>query len=119
MRSHAAAAASVLASTGETDAERVVQAVLADALGAPLPEPDRALFHAIGDLTARRGTLSAAVFEQLRELGWNDDALLEALTVCALFCFYNAWVDGAGVEDMSERSYRASGERLARFGYTG
>jgi hypothetical protein len=39
------------------------------------------------------------------------------MLVCALFQFYNAWVDGHGVEDLGDAGYAASGVRLARDGY--
>jgi hypothetical protein len=38
--------------------------------------------------------------------------------VCALFNFYNRWVDANGVHAMSEAAHRASGQRMARSGYT-
>jgi hypothetical protein len=37
--------------------------------------------------------------------------------VCALFNFYNKWIDATGVGDMPAAAYAASGERLATFGY--
>jgi hypothetical protein len=37
--------------------------------------------------------------------------------VCALFNFYNKWIDATGVSDMSAAAYAASGDRLATFGY--
>jgi hypothetical protein len=37
--------------------------------------------------------------------------------VCALFNFYNKWIDATGVADMAPAAYLASGERLATVGY--
>jgi hypothetical protein len=37
--------------------------------------------------------------------------------VCALFNFYNKWIDATGVSDMPAAAYAVSGERLATFGY--
>lgn len=39
------------------------------------------------------------------------------MTVCALFRFYNTWVDASGVHDMPAASYEAMGIRLAATGY--
>ena len=50
-------------------------------------------------------------------IGWTDEAIYDAVTVCALFNFYVRWVDGCGVHEMSEADHRASGKRLAQFGY--
>ena len=39
--------------------------------------------------------------------------------VCALFNFYNKWIDASGVSDMPAAAYDASGQRLATVGYVG
>ena len=49
--------------------------------------------------------------------GWSDEALYDAITVCSLFRFYNAWVDAAGVHDLTADGYEATGRRLAQTGY--
>ena len=53
----------------------------------------------------------------LRDLGWTDEAIYFTVTVCALFNFYNKWIDGSGVSDMPAAAYTASGRRLATRGY--
>ena len=55
--------------------------------------------------------------DEARAAGWTDEALYDAITVCALFNFYNKWIDASGVSDMPAAAYHASGERLATFGY--
>jgi hypothetical protein len=55
--------------------------------------------------------------EHARAAGWTDAALYDAITVVALFRFYNTWVDAAGVCDMSVADYQASGRRIATMGY--
>ena len=49
--------------------------------------------------------------------GWTDEALYDAITVVALFQFYNAWIDATGVRDMSALGYEMSGKRLSTQGY--
>jgi len=49
--------------------------------------------------------------------GWSDEALYDAITVCALFRFYNTWIDATGVHDMPALAYEMSGKRLATDGY--
>ena len=39
------------------------------------------------------------------------------MTVCALFNFYNTWIDATGVSDRPAAAYDASGSRLATVGY--
>ena len=55
--------------------------------------------------------------DQLRKLGWTDEAIYDAITVCALFNFYNVWIDATGVGDMPAFAYEMSGHRLATEGY--
>ena len=49
--------------------------------------------------------------------GWTDEALYDAISVVALFQFYNAWIDATGVRDMSALGYEMSGKRLSTQGY--
>jgi hypothetical protein len=55
--------------------------------------------------------------EKVKAAGWSEEALYDAITVCALFNFYNKWIDATGVSDLPAAAYTASGERLANFGY--
>lgn len=55
--------------------------------------------------------------EALHRAGWTDEAIYDALTVCALFNFYNRWVDASGVNPMSEEAHHAAGKRMAQSGY--
>ena len=56
--------------------------------------------------------------EELTRAGWPDEAIYHAVTVCALFNFYNRWCDACGVQDMPALGYEMSGKRLATQGYT-
>ena len=51
----------------------------------------------------------------VRLMGWSDEAIYDAMTVCALFNFYTTWVDGTGVKGLSD--YGPSAARLASEGY--
>jgi len=62
-------------------------------------------------------TISRDDVDAVKAAGWTDEALYDAITVCALFNFYNKWIDATGVSDMSAAAYLASGERLATRGY--
>jgi hypothetical protein len=53
----------------------------------------------------------------LHEVGWDDDAIYYAITVCALFNFYNRWVDASGVHALSDEAHRQGGIRSAGAGY--
>jgi hypothetical protein len=53
----------------------------------------------------------------LRAAGWSEEAIYDAITVCALFKFYNAWIDATGVHDMPAEAYAMSGKHMAAQGY--
>jgi hypothetical protein len=55
--------------------------------------------------------------DRVKLAGWSDAALYDAITVCALFQFYNNWIDATGVGDMPAFGYEMSGKRLATQGY--
>ena len=61
--------------------------------------------------------IGPADVQALEAAGWTQEAVYDAVTVCALFNFYNVWIDATGVQDMSPEAYAASGARLATGGY--
>lgn len=63
-------------------------------------------------------TIAPRDVEALRTAGWSDEAIYDAITVCALFRYYNTWIDATGVHDMTAAAYEASGKRIATQGYT-
>ena len=63
-------------------------------------------------LTIRQDDIDA-----LKRLGWSEEAIYDAVTVCALFNFYNRWIDATGVPDLPAASYEMSGQRLKEHGY--
>ncbi len=63
------------------------------------------------------GAVRPEDLDALRRAGWSDEAVYDAVTVCALFNFYNRWIDGTGVHDLPASAYELSGQRLKEFGY--
>jgi hypothetical protein len=61
--------------------------------------------------------ISAADMKPLYEAGWNDEAIYFAISVCALFNFYNRWIDASGVHPLSDQAHKEGGERTATHGY--
>lgn len=57
---------------------------------------------------------AVAVFEA----GWNEQALYDAVSVCALFNFMNRLVDGLGIAAGPDY-FALSGRRLVEGGYAG
>ncbi len=95
----------------------LVDAVLLDYRTAPLSDREKALFAFIEKTNRESSRLRKEDIEEVKAAGWSEDALYDAVTVCALFNFYNKWIDATGVGDMSAAAYEGSGERLATIGY--
>jgi uncharacterized peroxidase-related enzyme len=111
IHSHAAAAAEMLGD------EAMVQSVLADYRTAGIPESWRALFGFMEKATRECAAIEQSDADRLHDAGWSDEAIYDAITVCALFNFYNRWVDASGVPAMSNAENRAAGKRIAQHGY--
>ncbi|MGH7699852.1 MAG: carboxymuconolactone decarboxylase family protein [Gemmatimonadales bacterium] len=94
-----------------------MDAVLEDYRTAPIGDREKALFAFIDKMNRESNRLRPEDLERVKAAGWSEEALYDAITVCALFNFYNKWVDATGVADMPAAAYAASGERLATFGY--
>jgi alkylhydroperoxidase family enzyme len=95
----------------------LVESVLTDVDSAPIPEKDRALYSFIKKIVHDSTAIGPADLDAARRAGWSDEALYDAITVCALFQFYNTWIDATGVGDMPAFAYEMSGQRLATQGY--
>jgi alkylhydroperoxidase family enzyme len=95
----------------------LVQAVLNDLTTAPISEKDRALYAFVKKVNADSVATAPEDIDKLRKVGWTDEAIYDAITVCALFNFYNVWIDATGVSDMPAIGYEMSGHRLATEGY--
>lgn len=97
--------------------------VLEDYENAPISQEEKALLALVdraNDETAGgacEGVRQADV-DRARQAGWSQEAIYDALTVCALFNYYNTWVDASGVEEMTEEEYAAGARRLATEGYS-
>jgi alkylhydroperoxidase family enzyme len=94
-----------------------VQAVLGDFRTAAIPDKEKALFAFLEQVTRQSNQVTAADVRAVVDAGWTEEAVYDAITVCALFQFYNTWIDATGVGDMPPELYELSGQRLAAHGY--
>ncbi|MFN8668929.1 MAG: hypothetical protein U0164_17240 [Gemmatimonadaceae bacterium] len=111
MGSHAAVAATLL------EDKPLVDAVLADYRTAPVDESWKVLFAFLDTVNARCAEVGPADIEACKAAGWTEEAIYDAITVCALFNFYNRWIDATGVSDLGPAMYAQSGERMKHGGY--
>jgi len=97
--------------------DALVQEVLRDPSTSRLDDKHKALFLFLDQVNHRSTSITAEDTARLRAIGWTDEELYYAITVCALFNFYNRWIDASGVHRLSEEAHRAAGKRSAKGGY--
>jgi alkylhydroperoxidase family enzyme len=97
--------------------EEAVWSVLRDLESSPLAEKDKALFRFVDKVNHDSPNITPADIEVLHAASWSDEAIYFAITVCALFNFYNRWIDATGVHALSDEAHREGGRRMAVHGY--
>jgi alkylhydroperoxidase family enzyme len=97
--------------------EDLVSGVLKDLESSALPEKEKALFRFVDKVNHDSPGISTTDMQPLYAVGWTDEAIYFAITVCALFNFYNRWIDASGVHALSDEAHRAGGKRSAVHGY--
>ena len=107
----------------------LIAALVADVETAPVSEKLRPLLRYVAKLNTLPSKIVQADSDAVYAAGWGEQAMYEAISVCALFNMMNRLIEGAGLnfdyianpevhpahEGYSpklERSYRAFGERL-------
>ena len=94
-----------------------MEAVLDDIEQSPLSEKEKAILRFVDKVNHESPRITAADMEPLYAHGWDDEAIYYAITVCALFNFYNRWVDASGVHSLSDEAHRQGAKRSAAIGY--
>jgi alkylhydroperoxidase family enzyme len=94
-----------------------VWGVLRDLENSGLDDKHKALFRFVDKVNHDSPRITASDMQPLYAAGWEDEAIYFAITVCALFNFYNRWIDASGVHALSEEAHRRGGKRSAANGY--
>jgi alkylhydroperoxidase family enzyme len=111
VKAHAAVAAELLGD------HALVEAVVNDLESSPLDEQHKVLFRLVDKVNHHSATMTAADLDAARAAGWTDEALYFAISACALFNFYNRWIDASGVHALSDEAHRQGAKRSAVHGY--
>ena len=107
---HAASAAGYLE-------EGLVDEVLRDVETSRLDAAHKALFRYIAKLAEHPSRITNSDISTLKDAGWSEEAIYDALTVASVFKFYNTWNNGSGVQNMTSTDYLFSGQVLNTLGY--
>ncbi len=95
----------------------LVDEVLHDLENSRLELRDKELLRYARKVAEDPASITAADVDWLKNIGWSEEAIYDALTVASLFKFYNAWNNGSGVQNMSAADYVGSAHRLINIGY--
>jgi hypothetical protein len=109
-RSHAAV-------TSRLMDEATVAAVLRDLDTALIHEADKLLLRFTRKVTEDSANVTAKDTAALRDAGWSDAAIYYAISINALFNFYNRWVSASGVHAVSHEAHKTHGATIAERGY--
>jgi hypothetical protein len=91
--------------------------VLEDVETSALDEPHKVLFRFVDKVNQGSPRIGPPDLDLVRAAGWTDEAIYFAITVCAIFNFYNRWIDATGVHAMSDEAHRQGGKRMATSSY--
>jgi len=94
-----------------------VRAAIEDVETCGLTPAEKQMLRFVHKLNAAPAAIDREDVAALHERGWDDEAVYDAIGVCALFNFYNRWIDGNGVHG-TEALYKMSGKRMATGGYS-
>ncbi len=95
-----------------------MEGVLENVETSQLSESEKQLFAFVRKVNFDSVSIGPPDIAQLHSVGYSDEAIYYVITVCALFNFYNRWIDASGVVAMSDKAHEAGAKRSAVQGYT-
>lgn len=96
----------------------LIQALVRDLETARVDERLRSILRVVRKLTSLPSRLVPSDIDAVREAGWDDAAIHDAVAVCALFNFMNRYVEGLGLS-ADEGYFQLAGHRIRDGGYAG
>jgi len=97
----------------------VFEGLMADLESSAIDEKLKPLLAYVGKLTRTPAMMAQADADRVYAAGWDEKALFDAVSVCALFNFMNRIVEGSGTKSNPLEADQAEIDaRLARMGGT-
>jgi uncharacterized peroxidase-related enzyme len=97
-----------------------VDAVIADADGAPLPQRLRVLLRIAAAVQTGGRNVTPELVDAAKATGATDTEIHDVVLIAAAFCMYNRYVDGLATWAPTEREqYMGPGHRILTQGYLG
>jgi uncharacterized peroxidase-related enzyme len=98
--------------------EMLIKGLLENPAEAPIEARMKPLLSFVKKLTLTPSRMSQEDADLVFAAGWNEQALYDAVSVCALFNFMNRLVEGLGVKANADY-FKTASERLWSGGYAG
>lgn len=77
---------------------------------APITAAERTLLELVATITRQASRVTRAAVDRVREAGWSDEQIAEAVYITALFAFFNRVADAFGLEDPGYLQQAAAGQ---------
>lgn len=77
---------------------QLIKQLMDDIDNSPIPEKIKPIYHYVEKLTVTPSQLVQADADKVFAAGWSEQALTDAICVCALFNCYNRLLDGHGIK---------------------
>ncbi len=75
----------------------LLEALITDLETAPVEDRLKTLLRYLGHLTRTPSRIPRPAIDEVRAAGWSEEALYEAVSVCALYSYMNRIVEAAGL----------------------
>jgi alkylhydroperoxidase family enzyme len=92
--------------------------VCRDFESAPIPEREKALWRYLAKVNDTPAQVGQADVDLVKAAGWDDQTIFDAATVCAMFNFFNRWIDATGVPPVPPGTYEQRLEAHGAMGYS-
>jgi len=87
--------------------------------GAKVDDRLKPILHFVQKLTLTPSRMTQADADAILDAGWDEQALVDVVSICAVQNFFNRFVDGVGVDVDSDTARRTGAELLPTIGYAG
>lgn len=99
--------------------EGVFDELMADIETASVDERLKPILRYVRKLTHTPGKMTQADADAIFAAGWDEQALVDVVSICAAHNFFNRFVDGTGVDVDDDTARRTGAEVLPTIGYAG
>lgn len=96
---------------------KLLEAILTDLAQAPIEERLRPVFALVRKLTLNPSKITKVDIDAVLETGWDEQAIEDVISVCALFNFLNRLVDGYGLKLPDREQLAAMAKMINDRGY--